>query len=106
MIDDHVCCGKLCRSKTGARHPSRSGYGLAPGTPAVLESRTSAFFIAPLKPRLWGISRIRADSNFIQYFRKASPVRRTNEIIAEKIGGTQNFDVIVNSGKRRWGDNF
>jgi uncharacterized protein len=49
---------------------------------------------------LWGISRIRADSNFIQYFKKNSPVRRANEIIGEKIGGTQNFEIIVNSGKK------
>jgi predicted RND superfamily exporter protein len=51
-------------------------------------------------PCMWGVSRIRADSNFIQYFRKNSPVRRANEIIGEKIGGTQNFDVIIDSGKK------
>lgn len=51
-------------------------------------------------PCVWGVSRIRADSNFIQYFKKDSPVRRANEIIGEKIGGTQNFDIIVNSGKK------
>jgi predicted RND superfamily exporter protein len=51
-------------------------------------------------PCVWGVSRIRADSNFIQYFKKNSPVRRANEIIGEKIGGTQNFDVIINSGKK------
>jgi predicted RND superfamily exporter protein len=51
-------------------------------------------------PCLWGISRIRADLNFIEYFRKSSPVRQANEIIGEKIGGTQNFDVIVDSGKK------
>jgi uncharacterized protein len=49
---------------------------------------------------LWGISRIRADSNFIQYFKRSSPVRRANEIIGEKIGGTQNFEIIVSSGKK------
>ncbi|HLW69728.1 MAG TPA: MMPL family transporter [Candidatus Binataceae bacterium] len=51
-------------------------------------------------PCLWGIARIRADLNFIEYFRKSSPVRQANEIIGEKIGGTQNFDVIVESGKK------
>lgn len=51
-------------------------------------------------PCVWGVSRIRADSNFIQYFKKDSPVRRANEIISEKIGGTQNFDIIVNSSKK------
>jgi predicted RND superfamily exporter protein len=51
-------------------------------------------------PCVWGVTRIRADSNFIQYFKKNSPVRRANEIIGEKIGGTQNFDIIVNSGKK------
>jgi predicted RND superfamily exporter protein len=51
-------------------------------------------------PCVWGISRIRADSNFIQYFKQDSPVRRANEIISEKIGGTQNFDIIVDSGKK------
>jgi uncharacterized protein len=51
-------------------------------------------------PCLWGISRIRADSNFIEYFRKSSPVRQANEIIGERIGGTQNFDIIVDSGKK------
>ncbi len=51
-------------------------------------------------PCVWGVSRIRADSNFIQYFKKDSPVRRANEIIGEKIGGTQNFDIIVNSSKK------
>jgi len=51
-------------------------------------------------PCVWGITRIRADSNFIQYFKKNSPVRRANEIIGGKIGGTQNFDIIVNSGKK------
>jgi predicted RND superfamily exporter protein len=51
-------------------------------------------------PCVWGVTRIRADSNFIQYFKKNSPVRRAYEIIGEKIGGTQNFDIIVNSGKK------
>ncbi len=51
-------------------------------------------------PCIWGISRIRADSNFIQYFRHSSPVRQANEIIGAKIGGTQNFDVIIDSGKK------
>jgi uncharacterized protein len=51
-------------------------------------------------PSVWGVTLIRADSNFIQYFKKNSPVRRANEIIGEKIGGTQNFDIIVNSGKK------
>jgi predicted RND superfamily exporter protein len=51
-------------------------------------------------PCVWGISRIRADSNFIQYFRHSSPVRQANEIIGAKIGGTQNFDVIIDSGKK------
>ena len=51
-------------------------------------------------PCLWGISRIRADSNFIEYFRRSSPVRQANEIIGKKVGGTQNFDIIVDSGKK------
>ena len=51
-------------------------------------------------PCVWGISRIRADSNFIQYFRHSSPVRQANEIIGAKIGGTQVFDVIVDSGRK------
>jgi predicted RND superfamily exporter protein len=51
-------------------------------------------------PCVWGISRIHADSNFIQYFRHSSPVRQANEIIGAKIGGTQFFDVIVDSGKK------
>ena len=51
-------------------------------------------------PCVWGISRIRADSNFIQYFRHSSSVRQANEIIGAKIGGTQNFDVIIDSGKK------
>jgi predicted RND superfamily exporter protein len=51
-------------------------------------------------PCVLGVSRIRADSNFIRYFKKNSPVRRANEIIGEKIGGTQNFDIIINSGKK------
>jgi len=51
-------------------------------------------------PCVWGISRIRADANFIQFFRRSSPVRQANEIIGAKIGGTQNFDVIIDSDKR------
>jgi predicted RND superfamily exporter protein len=51
-------------------------------------------------PCIWGISRIRADANFIQYFRHSSPVRQANEIIGAKIGGTQNFDIIIDSGKK------
>ena len=51
-------------------------------------------------PCIWGITRIRADTNFIEYFKKSSPVRRANEIISAKIGGTQNFDVIVDTGKK------
>jgi predicted RND superfamily exporter protein len=50
-------------------------------------------------PCLWGISRIRADLNLIEYFRQSSPVRQANQIIGEQIGGTQNFDVIIDSGK-------
>jgi uncharacterized protein len=58
---------------------------------------TAALLIVPC---VWGVSRIRADSNFIQYLKKNSPVRQANEIIGEKIGGTQNFDVIINTNKR------
>ena len=57
-------------------------------------------------PCVWGISYIRADSNFIQFFKKDSPVRRANEVIGEKIGGTQNFEVIINSGKRGGATSF
>src|ERR1700730_15105925 len=57
----------------------------------------AAFLVVPC---LWGISRIRADLNFIEYFLKSSPVRRANEIVGEKSGGRQNFDVIVDSGKK------
>jgi len=64
---------------------------------------TAALLVIPC---IWGISRIRADSNVIQYFKKDSPVRRANEIIGEKIGGTQNFDIIVNSGKEGGVMNF
>jgi predicted RND superfamily exporter protein len=53
-----------------------------------------------LIPCVFGLARIRADSNFIQYFRKSSPVRRANEMIATKIGGTQNFDIIIDTGKK------
>ena len=53
-----------------------------------------------LIPCLWGISRIRADSNFLQFFKPSSPVRRANEIINERIGGTQVFSVVVNSGQK------
>jgi len=51
-------------------------------------------------PCFLGIARIRADSNFLQFFKKNSPVRRANEVISEKIGGTQNFYVVVHSGKK------
>lgn len=64
---------------------------------------TAALLVIPC---LWGISRIRADSNVIQFFKKTSPVRRANEIIGEKIGGTQNFDIIINSGKKGGVMNF
>ncbi len=51
-------------------------------------------------PCLWGMSRIRADSNFLQFFPPYSPVRRANEIISEKIGGAQIFSVIVSSKEK------
>src|SRR5262249_8398451 len=57
-------------------------------------------------PCLWGITRISAESNFLNFFKKDSPVRRANEIIGEKIGGTQIFDVIVNSGKKGGATSF
>ncbi len=48
-------------------------------------------------PCLWGMSLIKADSNFLQFFEPNSPVRRANEIISDKIGGAQVFSVIVSS---------
>lgn len=51
-------------------------------------------------PCLWGITFIRADSNLLQFFHKDAPVRRANEIISEKIGGTQPFNIVVNSGMK------
>lgn len=51
-------------------------------------------------PCLWGMSRIRADSNFLQFFKPDSSVRRANEIISEKIGGAQVFSVIVSSSEK------
>ncbi len=51
-------------------------------------------------PCLWGITYIRADSNLLQFFPKDDPVRRANEIISEKIGGTQPFNIVVNSGMK------
>ena len=51
-------------------------------------------------PCLWGITYIRADFNLLQFFHKDDPVRHANEIISEKIGGTQSFNIVVNSGVR------
>jgi len=51
-------------------------------------------------PCLWGITYIRADSNLLQFFHQDDPVRRANEIISEKIGGAQPFNIVVNSGIR------
>jgi predicted RND superfamily exporter protein len=51
-------------------------------------------------PCLWGITHIRADSNLLQFFHKDAPVRRANEIISEKIGGTQPFNIVVSSGMK------
>src|SRR5262249_33912870 len=51
-------------------------------------------------PCLWGIRRIRADSDFLKFFQPQSAVRRANEIINERIGGTQIFSVVVNSGQK------
>ena len=51
-------------------------------------------------PCLWGITYIRADSNLLQFFHQDDPVRRANEIISEKIGGTQPFNIVVNSGMK------
>ncbi len=57
-------------------------------------------------PCLWGMSRIRADSNFLQFFKPNSPVRRAHEIISEKIGGVQIFSIVVSSNEKggvaRW----
>ena len=64
---------------------------------------TAALLVIPC---VWGISRIRADSNFMQFFKKDSLVRRANEVIGERIGGTQNFEVIVNSGKKGGATSF
>jgi hypothetical protein len=57
-------------------------------------------------PCVWGVTRIRADSNFLRFFKKDSLVRRANEVISEKIGGTQNFDIIVNSGEKEGATTF
>ena len=51
-------------------------------------------------PCLWGMTYIRADSNLLQFFPKDDPVRHANEIISEKIGGTQSFNIVVNSGMK------
>jgi predicted RND superfamily exporter protein len=51
-------------------------------------------------PCLWGMAYIRADSNLLQFFHRDDPVRRANEVISERIGGTQPFYVVVNSGMR------
>jgi predicted RND superfamily exporter protein len=58
---------------------------------------TALFLIIPC---LWGMSRIRADSNFLQFFKPNSPVRRANEIISERVGGAQIFSVIVSSSEK------
>jgi len=64
---------------------------------------TAALLVIPC---LFGISRIRADANVIQFFKPNSPVRLANETIGEKIGGTQNFDIIVNAGRKGGVMNF
>jgi hypothetical protein len=51
-------------------------------------------------PCLWGMSRIRADSNFLQFFKPNSSVRRANELISERIGGAQIFSIIVSSPEK------
>jgi hypothetical protein len=51
-------------------------------------------------PCLWGMTRIRADSNFLQFFKPDSPVRRANEVISEKVGGAQPFFVVVSSAEK------
>jgi predicted RND superfamily exporter protein len=72
------------------------------------EYRVPIMLVAALivVPCLFGISRIRADANVIQFFKPNSPVRLANETIGEKIGGTQNFDIIVNAGKKGGVMNF
>jgi len=58
---------------------------------------TAALLVIPC---VLGMSRIRAASNFLQFFQADSPVRRANEVIGEKIGGTQPFSIIVNTGEK------
>lgn len=98
----------LPRSSAARKDSDRLAALLAEVGRADREYRVPIMVTAALLviPCIWGISRIRADSNVIQYFKKDSPVRRANEIIGEKIGGTQNFDIIVNSGKKGGVMNF
>jgi predicted RND superfamily exporter protein len=92
----------LPSSKVGQQKPDRLAAFLVGVAQFDRQYRVPIMLTAGLLviPCVWGISRIRADSNFIQYFKRDSPVRRANEIIAEKIGGTQIFYIIIDSGKK------
>ena len=47
---------------------------------------------------LWGASRIRVESNFLETFRKSSDVRRAAHRIDATLGGTSTFQVLIDSG--------
>jgi len=98
----------LPRSKSARKDAGRLAELLATVGRVDREYRVPIMLVAALivVPCLFGISRIRADANVIQFFKPNSPVRLANETIGEKIGGTQNFDIIVNAGKKGGVMNF
>lgn len=51
---------------------------------------------------LGGAWRIQVDSNFLQYFKRSSEVRRANEIINEQIVGSNPFYLVLESSEPRF----
>ncbi len=46
-----------------------------------------------------GFAQLKVDTNYVGYFKKGSEVRKSVDIIGEKLGGGWGFDILIDSGK-------
>jgi hypothetical protein len=88
-------------SRPGAQQKRKSGGGMErflDRLVRLIEHRrgwVALVILAIAAVSVWGFSRMKVDTNFLSYFDEEAPIRKTADIIAEKLAGASTFYLVV-----------
>jgi len=93
--------GLMILKKTPPPRPASSQYSLSPFLARLTESRGKLIlilFLALLAASGVGISRLKVENAFINYFKADTEIHQGMKVIDQKLGGTTPLDVVVDLG--------